>query len=210
MKSSTRERHRREVKSEIVESAREIFVKDGFEGFSMRRLATRIGYSPAAIYLHFAGKEELFESLVEASFAHLHQRLQTLSDEAGKAPIVQLRRGLKLYVEWGLEFPDEYQIAFTVRTPAKKAYATHAAFDVARSLVRRCLAGSGLGGRELESRTQALWAAVHGVTALLIQRPSFPWVSRKRLIDDVIAGAVLYAVSRRRREDQGGLHAKQS
>lgn len=209
MIQATRARHRRELKSEIVESAREIFVRDGFEGFSMRKLAQQVGYSPAAIYLHFASKEELFESIVEESFAHLHERLRILLDERGKDPVRQLKRGLRIYVEWGLEHPNEYQIAFIVRNPAKKPYATHAAFDVARSLVQRILEGSGADERERESRTQALWAATHGVTSLLIQRPSFPWVSKERLIDDVIESAVMGAISRKKPEDRGGLRAKQ-
>ncbi len=37
---------------------------------------------------------------------------------------------------------------------------------------------------------QTLWSAAHGITSLLIQRPGFPWVNRKRLIQQVIDGAV--------------------
>ena len=63
-----RERYRQETRSEILGAAREIFVRQGFRGFSMRTLARFVGYSPAAIYLHFTSKEELFDILVEESF----------------------------------------------------------------------------------------------------------------------------------------------
>ena len=189
-----RERYRQQTRSEILNAAREIFVRAGFEGFSMRTLARSVGYSPGAIYLHFTSKEELFEILVEESFAHLSEALGVLLQERGKDPVQQLKRGLRLYVEWGVKHPTEYQIAFLLRNPAKKPYKTHRAFDIARTLVKVCLGTSKAAERELELRTQSLWAAAHGITSLLTQRPSFPWVSKQRLIDQVIDSAVLGAI----------------
>ena len=34
------------------------------------------------------------------------------------------------------------------------------------------------------------WAAVHGITSLLIARPTFPWVDPEELIGQVIDSAV--------------------
>lgn len=198
-----RERYRQETRSAILGAAREIFVRQGFEGFSMRTLARFVGYSPAAIYLHFTSKEELFDILVEESFVHLYEALGILLKERGKDPVRQLKRGLRLYVEWGLKHPSEYQIAFVVRNPTKKPYRTHRAFDVARALVKLCL-GSSKAERELELRTQALWAATHGITSLLTQRPSFPWVSKQRLIDHVIDSAVQGALGPTKRPRSNG------
>ena len=195
-----RQRYRQQTRSEILGAAREIFVRRGFEGFSMRSLAHSLGYSPAAIYLHFTSKEELFDVLVEESFVHLYEALGILLKERGKDPVQQLKRGLRLYVEWGLKHPSEYQIAFVVRNPAKKPYRTHRAFDLARSLVKLCLGRSKAAERELELRTQALWAATHGITSLLTQRPSFPWVSKQRLIDQVIDSAVQGSIGPTRRQ----------
>ena len=199
-----RKRYRQETRSEILIAAREIFVRNGFEGFSMRTLARSVGCSPAAIYLHFTSKEDLFEILVEESFVHLYDALAVLLKERGKDPVRQLKRGLRLYVEWGLKHPSEYQIAFVVRNPTKKPYRTHRAFDVARALVKLCLGNSKTAGGELELRTQALWAATHGITSLLTQRPSFPWVSKQRLIDHVIDTAVQGALGPTKRQRSNG------
>ena len=199
-----RKRYRQETRSEILGAAREIFVRNGFEGFSMRTLARSVGCSPAAIYLYFTSKEELFEVLVEESFVHLYDALAILLKERGKDPVWQLKRGLRLYVEWGLKHPSEYQIAFVVRNPTKKPYRTHRAFDVARALVKLCLGSSKSAGDELELRTQALWAATHGITSLLTQRPSFPWISKQRLIDHVIDTAVQGALGPTKRQRSNG------
>jgi AcrR family transcriptional regulator len=189
----TRQLYRQQTRSEILEAARDIFVNEGFEDFSMRTLARSVGYSAGAIYLYFRSKEELFDVLVEQSFVHLYQALEILLRERGKDPAVQLKRGLRLYAEWGLNHPGEYQIAFVVRQPTKKPYRTHRAFDLARALMKRCL-GKSATQRELELRTQAMWAAIHGVTSLLMQRPNFPWVSKRRIIDWVIDSAVQGAI----------------
>jgi len=201
-----RERYRQELKSEVLEAARAIFLRDGFDGFSMRKLAERVGCSPGAIYLHFASKDDLFEAVVEESFARLHERLSIVVDDHRSEPVLALKRGLRIYVDWGLENPDAYRIAFIVGRPANRPYATHAAFEVARTIVGRCLAGAS--DPEREAAAQAVWAAVHGVTSLLIQRPTFPWVSRDRIIEDVIDGAVLGAVSGKNREPRGGQDGK--
>ncbi|MEY2487223.1 MAG: hypothetical protein QOH39_2871 [Verrucomicrobiota bacterium] len=190
-----RERRRQQIREEILHAAREIFVRTGYESFSIRALAQSVGYSPAAIYLHFENKQQIFDLLVEESFAHLNNELQALIEKPNKNPRSQLKAGLEFYVHWGLKYPSEYQVAFVLRNPDKKPYRTHPAFDIARTLVKRCLAGSGNAPREMELKTQALWAATHGITSLLIQRPNFPWVSKKHLIAQVIDSAVNGAIN---------------
>ena len=191
---ASRLQHKEALRSGILEAARAIFVRDGFDGFSMRTLARSVGYSPAAIYLHFKNKDELFDVLVEESFADLYKSLQKIVREKGKDPVQQLKRGLRLYVDWGLKNPNEYQIAFVLRTPATKPYETHQAFEGARTLMKLALAGTGTTAQESELRTQAVWAAVHGITSLLTQRPRFPWASKKRLVDHVIDSAIRGAI----------------
>ena len=57
-----REREKLETRDLILEAARELFANEGYEGVSMRKLAEKIEYSPTAIYVHFADKEELFRA----------------------------------------------------------------------------------------------------------------------------------------------------
>lgn len=50
---------------EILRSAKEEFLKEGFAGASLRKIAAGAGVTTGALYRHFAGKEALFERLVE-------------------------------------------------------------------------------------------------------------------------------------------------
>jgi AcrR family transcriptional regulator len=189
--TARRRKYNDELRRVIVDAARDIFVREGYESFSMRRLAKKIEYSPGSVYLHFPSKEALFESLVERSFARLLKTLNGLRNgRDGKDAVSVLRRGLHAYVEFGLRNPNDYRFAFMLRPPAKnRPYRVHAAFDSLREIVVRCVKGKRLRAADVEITCQALWCAAHGVTSLLIQRPSFPWVAKRRLIAEVIDSA---------------------
>jgi AcrR family transcriptional regulator len=187
-----RQKHKAELKDQILEAARQIFVRDGYESFSMRKLAQRIEYSPGSIYLHFKNKEQLFESLVEESFERLLKVVAGIQNgHAHQDPVEALKKGLRAYVDFGLRNPNDYRFAFTLRRPVqKRPYKVHPVFDVLRQMVGRCVEEKRFGAVNIETTSQALWAATHGITSLLIQRPTFPWVGNKELIDQVINNAI--------------------
>jgi len=187
-----RQRHKQELREVILDAAREIFGREGYESFSMRKLAKKIEYSPGSVYLHFKNKEELFECLVEESFARLLKRLMALKNGHGqKDPVEELKKGLHAYVEFGLRNPNDYRFAFLLRRPLqKRPYRVHPAFEVMRYMVGRCVEERHFRAVDVEITSQALWAAIHGITSLLIQRPTFPWVGKKQLIEQVINNAV--------------------
>jgi len=106
-----------------------------------------------------------------------------------------LRKGLRLYVEFGLANPHDYRISFL--SPSKDyPYQSHDQLpvdSVARTMHRRfgdlLRKGMALGlFREGDPLmlTHVLWAGVHGVTVALIYEPDFKWVDREQFIDETI------------------------
>jgi AcrR family transcriptional regulator len=59
------ERDREAVRRSILDAARELFVAEGFQNVSIRKVAERIEYSPAAIYGYFPSKDDIFFALAE-------------------------------------------------------------------------------------------------------------------------------------------------
>ena len=57
-------------------------------------------------------------------------------------------------------------------------------------MVKRCVEQKRFRKEDVELASQSLWMAAHGVTSLLIQRPSFPWVDKNKLVDQVLRNAV--------------------
>jgi len=49
--------------SALVEAARELFARDGFESTSLEAVATRAGVSKGAVYHHFDGKRQLYRAV---------------------------------------------------------------------------------------------------------------------------------------------------
>ena len=62
------ERDREAVRRAILDAARELFVAEGFQNISIRKIAERIEYSPAAIYGYFPSKDDIFFALAEEGF----------------------------------------------------------------------------------------------------------------------------------------------
>src|SRR6185295_7417962 len=62
------ERDREAVSRAILDAARELFVTEGYRNVSIRKIAERIEYSPAAIYGYFSSKDDLFFALAEEGF----------------------------------------------------------------------------------------------------------------------------------------------
>lgn len=69
-------------KEAILDAAQEIFARHGFEGLSIRDLASQCGLAKATIYHHFRDKQEIFMSVLERDVGHVHtQILQAAANE---------------------------------------------------------------------------------------------------------------------------------
>jgi AcrR family transcriptional regulator len=180
------------LRTVILSAARELFVQVGYESFSMRKLAARVGCSPGNLYLYFKNREDIFELLVEETFGRLTTLLNGLcSRNEGKDPLDVLKKGLYTYVDFGLRNPHDYRFAFLMNpSQHRTTELTPAPVAVLGRMVSRCVEEGRLTESDPEVITQTLWAAVHGITSLMIQRPAFAWAGKTKVIDQLIAMAL--------------------
>jgi len=83
----------------ILECARDLFNRDGYERFSMRRLADAVGCAVGTIYLYFTSKDELFQALVEERFERLSSALSGLGERHRNGdPVVLLKKAMYTYI----------------------------------------------------------------------------------------------------------------
>src|SRR5580704_325093 len=187
-----REREKSETRDKILDAARGLFVTEGYEGVSMRRVAEKIEYSPTAIYVHFADKNELFRELCRQDFARLQEVMQSADMPAD--PIERLRQIGRRYVEFGLRFPHHYVFMFMrphpehepddedreiMGNPEVDAYAL-LKWAVQQAIDARCFRED---ATDAELVSQTLWASVHGVISLNIAKCKDPWVEWRPLED---------------------------
>ncbi|MBF8300177.1 MAG: tetR-type protein [Acidobacteria bacterium] len=114
----TKERHQRErdrTREAILTAARELFVTQGYRNVSMRKVAERIEYSPAAIYSYFPSKDDIFFELAEEGFRLLAGC--GLASAGGAAdPLERLRRGLWAFYEFSKSHPEYFDLMFVDRS----------------------------------------------------------------------------------------------
>jgi AcrR family transcriptional regulator len=185
-----REREKGLLREEILDAARELFVAEGYQSVSMRKIAEKIEYSPTTIYLYFKDKADLIFHLCEETFAKLIQTMDMLAKQGVTDPLERLRRCGQAYVEFGLLYPNHYKVTFIMPhehpalSPEDMANSMGMkAFARLREIVKECIAAGRLRpDLDPEAVSQVLWAGMHGLTSLLICHQDFPWVERERLI----------------------------
>ena len=187
-------RQKKFLRQEILDAASELFVKEGYQNVSMRRIAEKIEYSPTTIYLYFKDKAELLENVCHETFALLSARLTRIMEQPGD-PVEHLKRGLLAYIQFGLENPHHYRATFMMPIPEgfdrekykKPDSPGMQAFDFLRRCVYDCIAANQFRIADPEIVSQTLWSGVHGITSLLINyEQGFPWVEQNQLISFVV------------------------
>jgi AcrR family transcriptional regulator len=103
-----RERERAGMTDRIMNTAREMFVRDGYEAVTLRRIAEAIEYSPAAIYQYFEDKRALVMAIIEADTSDLRAKL--LECLKLEDPIEQLTEMARQYADWGITHPNHYRL----------------------------------------------------------------------------------------------------
>lgn len=173
-----------------MDAARELFVENGYESVSMRKIAERIEYSPTTIYLYFNDKADLMTQICERTFAKLTHRIKTINKEFDD-PVDALRAGMTEYINFGLRYPSDYHLLFNTRMseePSVRFEESNGkqAFETLRQAVKACVNARITRSDDIEALSQSLWMGIHGVTSLLITQSGFPFVGKKRLVRQTV------------------------
>lgn len=188
-----RERERLETRKKILDAARELFVKHGFDAVTMRKIAEKIEYTPTAIYFHFKDKETLVRELCVADFLDFGQKFAKAAAEPDV--LARLRKSGLAYAEFAVKHPNSYRLMFMSPAkpvdgigdvawkgnPAEDAYAfLKMTVDEAmqKGLVREDLTDADL-------VTQTVWSGMHGVVSLQIAMACDQWPPWRPLKDRV-------------------------
>ena len=183
-----------ELRGEILAAAMDLLTETGDEAaVSVRAVAQRVGVSVPSIYLHFADKRALIDAVCAQVFEALHQRLRAAAEDAPD-PFSALRAQGNAYVHFALENPEHYRVVMMqAHEPAQEsvdAIVASGAFGYLVESVQACLDIGVLEGEPLELAL-GLWAAAHGVAALLVAKPYFPWPDVDAFVDRTICMAGL-------------------
>lgn len=203
-----RERERAEIREKILEAARELFVKEGYEAVSMRKIADRIEYSPTAIYFHFKDKEAVMRELCEADFLTLAHEFVEIAKVAD--PVERLRTTGLAYADFAISHPNHYRLMFMTPHPhhkdevdPHKGNPEEDAYAFLKATVAEAIAAKRLRPElaDADLVAQTMWAGMHGVVSLQIAKAEDPWVDWREvsertilMVDTLIRGLIPQSV----------------
>lgn len=204
-------------RAQILQVASELFLQEGIDNTSMRRIAGAAGVTATLLYKHFASKDDLLKSIAESFFSELVVSLDA-AVEGVKDPIERARRLMHAYVTFGIDNPRAYHLTFMTALPRLRrgeemkrfrdklrrgetvppeellmgmvcfARLEMAVADLVRAKLTRT--------RDVAALSEVVWASGHGIVALVITHDDFGFTQVGKLVDLSIE-TMLYGLIRK-------------
>ena len=165
-------KEKEELKGLILQAALELLERDGLAGLSIRKIAERIEYAPATLYLYYRDKDQLLFELHNVGFDRFFDKLREC-EQGATARDRMVLMGEK-YLEFGMTNMQLYNLMFVEREPIKEENLAH--FDgwaqgydslyYVSEAIRQCQAEGSMRPGPVEPVTILIWSQVHGLVTL--------------------------------------------
>jgi len=193
------------IREKILDAALNIISEHGYNFFSMRKLASRLGMSATTIYNYYSNKDELYLMILTKGFDMLYTGLLEIFT-AYETPMDKLSGMIRAYVSFGINNANYYNIMFTSDAPKYRDYigtdiepvalfekqTALQLVDIASKGVQE-LAGINPGIDPDDARYIAMkiWSFLHGIIALSNSRvlrevDEHPDEIIDRIVEDII------------------------
>lgn len=167
------DRPREDLKKKILDAARELFLKNGYEATSMRKIASAIGISPTAIYLYYKDKSDVMHALHSEGFQQLNSRFAVLAqvDNAFE----RIKAMGRIYMQFALENADYYRLMFIMKEPiefldnhcaGEEWDEGSQAFYALVHTIEACMQEGYFKDQEARQTALLVWSAMHGLCSL--------------------------------------------
>ncbi|NHA02809.1 TetR/AcrR family transcriptional regulator [Mucilaginibacter sp. HC2] len=158
-----------QMKELICAAAVQVFSRNGYSKTSIRNIADAIKYSPGTLYLHYKDKDELLYAVRHHGFIKLMKKIKLGAKSLN--PLKRLKQICKLYVLFGLESPDLYDLMFIIRAPMNVDSSRHkpndeGLTDYFRKCLNDCIQQQLLYIDNVDQGYLQIWSMAHGVVAL--------------------------------------------
>ncbi|MEZ0365931.1 TetR/AcrR family transcriptional regulator [Mycobacterium sp. pUA109] len=177
------------LRDEILDAATELLLETGHaKAVSIRAVAQRVGVTSPSIYLHFDDKDALLDAVCARYFEKLDAEMQRAA--AGQPSALEVLRAQGLaYVRFAVATPELYRIATMGEDrPGSDVDAVLAssAFTHLLGAVQALMDEGIYPPGDPTAAALELFAAAHGVAALLIAKPHLPFGDVEAFTDRVL------------------------
>lgn len=170
-----KEKQKTEIRRMILDASMKLFVEQGFENVSIRKIADLIEYSPTTVYLYFKDKNAILYSLHELGFQKMAEFNEGLADI--KNPLLRLHKMGENYIKFGLTYPEFYDVMFIQRAPMQTVEQTmdcewksgDVAFGKLKDTIQEAMDKGFIVKGNVDAVSMAIWSMVHGLVSLSIR-----------------------------------------
>jgi AcrR family transcriptional regulator len=155
----------------LVDTATDLVRTHGPDGFSLRAAARAAGVDPAAVYRHFTDRSALLAAVAAVGFERLADDMVAGMAAAGDAPADRFEALGRAYVAFALTDPQHFRVMFGPYGSGPSRGADGAGGPSAYGLLVDALGDMGTAGvmsGPVEAAAMTAWAAIHGISTLLI------------------------------------------
>ncbi len=178
-------------RAEILKAAETIFVRDGYQGATIRKIADEVGVSSTALYMHFRDKDEILIEIAENAVGALLASNTEIASEPLDA-VTRVRKMLTAYMRFGLANPNTYQLVYL--SPEEEPGPKHErlteisarCYEAFRSTVAEIESEGRLPIGKSDLAAHILWSACHGLVALRICRTRMVWEDNEVLLSSML------------------------
>lgn len=169
-----KEREKSEMRKLIVDSAVSLFMNEGYNNVSMRKIAEKIEYSPATLYTYFEDKGAIFFEMYNLGFQKFYESqlsVQTISD-----PKERLIEHGRAYLKFALENQEYYDLIFIEHHPSEKIRQFEGwdlgkrSYELLRTNVKQCMDAGFFQNQNIDVVTFSMWSLMHGVASNYIRK----------------------------------------
>jgi AcrR family transcriptional regulator len=171
--SERKERERLEMKKAILETAIEMYLKEGFENLSIRAIASQMEYSVGTMYLYYKDKAALLNDLMEEGFKKLvraYKRLKRVQN-----PLLNLKNISRKYLDFAFKNPEYYELMFIMTKPPEmdreqeKWESALTSYKIFNEIVHECVKSRSISYDDAGLASLHIWSFLHGLASLYIK-----------------------------------------
>ncbi len=189
-----RQRQKDEVKNDIICTAWQMVMKDGWQALSIRKIAEAIEYSVPVIYDHFENKEAILLEFSKTGFKKLSDKVLEARSQHSD-PADQIRAMADAYWDFALNNTEHYQLMFGIGMACCEISKAMPEQEKFRSLVMEPI--EALIDKNNRSDLNAclkyhtFWSIMHGLISIkIIGNAAIDAELNKLVLDDAIAGYI--------------------
>lgn len=189
-----KEKQKLEIRKMILEASMKLFVEEGYENVSVRKIADLIEYSPTTVYLYFKDKDEIFYDLHNIGF----QKFQEMNKElpAIENPLERLHKMGENYIHFGMENQEYYDLMFILRAPMESLAQMKGsdcdwaggdnALNNLKETLAECMERGFIRKTDLQVMSMTVWGMVHGWVSLAIRERFEKMVPKEQVLPTML------------------------